>query len=82
MNIEKEFYEQIEKRYGECKSVAYHLTQKCGLSVMLMERYLIRNEFDTLNESGKKLPKMEIYAMLGEKYSKSIDAIIYIIKKL
>lgn len=81
MNIEKEFYKIIEEKYGDCKSVAFHLTEKCGLSAMIMERYLIRNDFEVM-VTAKKYPKMEIYAMLGEKYSKSIDAIIYIIKKL
>jgi hypothetical protein len=84
MNIEKEFYTRIDTTFGECKEVAYHLAEKCALTTGDMERYLIKCEYEEQkNVKGRnKKPLMMVYSDLGEKYSKSIHAIIYIVKKI
>ena len=49
-----------------------------------MERYLIKCEFEEQkNITGRnKKPLMMVYSDLAEKYSKSIHAVIYIVKKI
>lgn len=81
MNIEKEFYEKIEAKFGECSKLAYYLAEKCALTTSDLERFLIRTEVEE-QIAKKKKPKMIIYADVAEKYCKSIDSVIYIVKKI
>jgi hypothetical protein len=81
MNIEKEFYERINNKFGECSKLAYYLAEKCALTTSDLERFLIRSEVEEQIEKGKK-SKMMIYADIAEKYCKSIHSVIYIVKKI
>jgi hypothetical protein len=78
MNIEKEFYKKIKDRYGECSPIIYELVRDGLLGTSNMEKYLIKTEFleQLEKQNGKK--KMAIYIDLAEKYSTSVDKIIYI----
>lgn len=82
INIEKEFYERVNKKFGECSSVVYKLVEDGAFGMNQMERYLIKAEYrDFVNKERKNKTLMGFYADLAEKYNKSDDSIWYIIHK-
>lgn len=83
INIEKEFYSEIEKKFDHNKSVAYHLVQMGCIDTYQMERYLICSEFKAITDrnisEGKQKGTIQAFKDLAAKYNKSYGSIAYII---
>lgn len=79
INIEREFYNKINEKFGDCDRVAFHLTEMGALTTKKMEFYLIKDDFKILKAKGKTA--IQAYIELGEKYFKTFDAIRYIVEK-
>lgn len=82
LNIEKEFYDLIEKQFGDKKSIAFHFAQYGVLEIRQMEKYLIIKDFERITTEQPRRKKISIYEELGEKYFKSNHAIKKIIDRI
>ena len=82
LNIEKEFYDLLEKQFGPELSLAYHFAQYGVMNIKQMEKYLIRKDFERMVAENPKRTQTSIREELSNKYYKSTDRIRVIIERV
>jgi hypothetical protein len=78
VNIEKTFIEKITHDFPGSSELIYHMLENNLLNFSVMQKYLIKKEYDKVISEGKQIPKMILYCDLSEKYHMSIDRIRFI----
>lgn len=82
LNIEKDFYDLLEKQFGPEHSLAYHFAQYGVMGIKQMEKYLIRKDFERMVAEQPKRTQISIREELSNKYCKSTDQIRVIVERV